>query len=387
MSNKIRSISTEKLLQLINTYIYYFFCGGKAAPLPVYKNVNYEITYRCNLKCKFCFWWNESSRRENLTKISSRSELTFDEIKNLILPQFQSVGLKYVNLTGGEPLVRKDIFEVIRLFTHSGMQVSMISNLANISEKQAEALVNSGLKCLKVSVDGPPDIHDQTRGVKGTYTQVINTIENIQKYKKATDVNTPSIILNGVICKETMSCFSHLLDIANEFELNGVSLQFLEWQTEHSIDQMKRIEGFDSNEVYSSALHVNNGIEPSLILKELKNARQKSTRFNVPLVIVPLSIPQSINTREIDLWFKDSTFNFVKKCSFPFRSFFINPYGDVRPCIEVTMGNLKENQLYEIWNSQKYNKFRKKLKEKGIFQRCAKCCQIRPWDRYLRSVW
>jgi MoaA/NifB/PqqE/SkfB family radical SAM enzyme len=116
-----------------------------------------------------CYLWGEKS--EESTQ------------KNILIPQLKRMHVKAVKITGGEPLIRKDIFEVIKLFTSENFKCRMISNLSIQPEKNAKKLVESGLEGLNVSIDGPKDVHDKIRGVIGAYSKTTDTLKAITKLK------------------------------------------------------------------------------------------------------------------------------------------------------------------------------------------------------------
>ncbi|GAG99570.1 unnamed protein product, partial [marine sediment metagenome] len=72
-------------------------------------------------------------------------------------------------------------------------------------------------------------------------------------------------------------------------------------------------------------------------------------------------------------WFKAR-----RKCFFVWGTLFISPNGDVMPCQfypDYKLGNIRDAKLKEIWNNEKYRKFRLELK-KGLFPGCARCCKL-----------
>ncbi|HSP05924.1 MAG TPA: SPASM domain-containing protein, partial [Acidobacteriota bacterium] len=63
-------------------------------------------------------------------------------------------------------------------------------------------------------------------------------------------------------------------------------------------------------------------------------------------------------------------------CNVVWSTMHIGPYGDVFPCYSYNMGNIRRNSLMEIWNGEKYRKFRKQLQQAGIWRGCIGCCMI-----------
>lgn len=146
-----------------------------------------ELTRACNLRCKHCL--NDSG-------VAMNNQLTYEEIKNLIL-SLASCGLQEVRLTGGEPLLFDKIYDVIKLSTDNGLYVSLGTNGTLITEEVAIKLKKSGLKKAVVSIDGNEEVHDNIRG-KGNYKKAFIGLKNLK--------NQGIVIrVNSVIMKENMN--------------------------------------------------------------------------------------------------------------------------------------------------------------------------------------
>lgn len=134
--------------------------------------VVWNVTRKCNLKCVHCYSQSEEHDYEG--------ELTHDQGKTLIedLAQFGSPVLLF---SGGEPLIRRDILDLIRYAVECGMRAVVSTNGTLITELLAEKLGEMGLSYVGISLDGLEKVHDEFRGVPGTFGRVMNAIENCQK--------------------------------------------------------------------------------------------------------------------------------------------------------------------------------------------------------------
>ena len=135
------------------------------------------LTNRCNLKCVYC------GRNENKDNFCSRLELTTDEWID-IFKDAKTVGLKKVNMTGGEIFCRKDVLEIIERTIGLGLDVSIETNGTIITEEQIKYL--SKLKkhlSMSISLDGiKKETNDLTRG-NGSFDRTFKTINTIRKYR------------------------------------------------------------------------------------------------------------------------------------------------------------------------------------------------------------
>ena len=131
--------------------------------------VAWEITRNCNLNCVHC--------RAAATMGPYEGELDTSTCLKLV-DQIARVGQPIVILTGGEPLLRPDIFEVARHGTNQGLRMVMAPNGTLITESIASQMAEAGIKRISISLDGATrEVHDRFRGVDGAYDGSLNGIE------------------------------------------------------------------------------------------------------------------------------------------------------------------------------------------------------------------
>lgn len=131
--------------------------------------VAWETTRRCNLKCKHCRAVAENHPYDN--ELSTK-----DSFK--LLDQIREVGTPIIILTGGEPLLREDIFDIASYGTKIGLRMVMAPNGTLITPEVAIRLKESGIKRISVSLDGStPQSHDDFRGLKNAFSDAIRGIE------------------------------------------------------------------------------------------------------------------------------------------------------------------------------------------------------------------
>ncbi|NSW84310.1 MAG: radical SAM protein [Syntrophothermus sp.] len=127
--------------------------------------VTIELTNECNLKCRHCY----ASAGEKLD-----NELSLDEIKQL-LGELSQLGTMEVEFSGGEPLLRPDLFEIIEYAEGLDFSVVLITNGTLVDREVASTLGSLGLKHVQVSLDGLKENHDYLRG-DGTYEAVLESV-------------------------------------------------------------------------------------------------------------------------------------------------------------------------------------------------------------------
>ncbi|MFC1511037.1 radical SAM/SPASM domain-containing protein [Candidatus Margulisiibacteriota bacterium] len=132
-----------------------------------------SLTNRCNCRCLMCNYW----------KFTSQNELTTNEVKDLF-NQAKAAGVSSCILYGGEPLLRKDLGELISQAHQQGLKTEIITNGMLIDEKKAKTLVASGLDKVVISLDMCSDQLDQIRGIRGAYEKTLAALTELIKLKE-----------------------------------------------------------------------------------------------------------------------------------------------------------------------------------------------------------
>lgn len=133
--------------------------------------VVWNITKRCNLKCVHCY--------AHADNFSSDNELSTQEGKALI-DDLAGFGVPVLLLSGGEPLVRKDLPELAAYAVEKGMRAVISTNGTLITPKTAGILKEIGLSYVGISLDGMEEINDRFRGMKGAFNAALEGIRNCQ---------------------------------------------------------------------------------------------------------------------------------------------------------------------------------------------------------------
>lgn len=163
--------------------------SGQKIQHVILKNMNYkpnlifwETTRACNLHCPHCRASAENDR--------SPLDLTTAEAKQFI-DSASTFSKPILVFSGGEPLLRDDIYELASYAGTKGLKPTMATNAALITEKTAKELKDSGIKIIAVSIYGAsPKIHDEFCGESGTFNKTLAGIENIKKTGIDLQINT-----------------------------------------------------------------------------------------------------------------------------------------------------------------------------------------------------
>ena len=139
---------------------------------PQLRNLFLEVTRSCNENCLHCGSNCSGEKQVELTKEQYVKFL--DEIARDFKPKEIMLCV-----TGGEPLLRKDLFDLMSYATHLGFAWGMTTNGTLIDKIVAERLFKSGLKTIAISIDGLEETHDAFRGRKGAYSKAMEGIQNL----------------------------------------------------------------------------------------------------------------------------------------------------------------------------------------------------------------
>jgi radical SAM protein with 4Fe4S-binding SPASM domain len=145
--------------------------------------VSWNLTYRCNLACEHCYLDAGGTPQVGTENFADRSELGTEECFKVIdeIAAFAPECLTI--LTGGEPLLRRDILEIVRRAAERGLWVVVGTNGVRITENVATRLAEAGARGLSLSLDAlDPDRHDLFRRVRGAWR---NTVEGAEILNRA----------------------------------------------------------------------------------------------------------------------------------------------------------------------------------------------------------
>ena len=132
-------------------------------------SVIWDITSRCNLRCRHCYI--EAGRR--IEEPSTEEALS-------IMDQLKEAKVFSLSFSGGEPLLRDDLYELLQYAVKS-FRVNVASNGLLIDEDTAEKLKSSGISSVQLSMDGLEEAHDYLRGKKGAFNSLTETTEILRK--------------------------------------------------------------------------------------------------------------------------------------------------------------------------------------------------------------
>jgi len=159
--------------------------GSPAEPAaaPPLRLLFWETTAACNLACVHC-------RRLDVSVRMSHDDLTTDEAAGLIrsLPE---VGRPILVFSGGEPLMRPDVFELAETARDAGLPIALATNGTVLNRDVARRIVDVGFRRVAMSLDGPdPQTHDKFRGIDGAFESTLRGFADLRSLGMSMQINT-----------------------------------------------------------------------------------------------------------------------------------------------------------------------------------------------------
>lgn len=222
--------------------IHYFFCDLRAAvsgclcenekreaityyefnsdfnEYPVLSEI--AITYRCNLNCEFCYVGGKNYK-EPRSFVKGRDELNTSDTKKILFKIYNEAQVPSVSFTGGEPLLRKDICELVEYASGIGLWTNVITNGTLLNKDIVKDLKKAGLSSAQVSIEGPnPDVHDRITGVLGSFDATIQGIKLLLDAKIPVHTNT-------TVSRNNLAYLEKIILVAKRIGLNRLSMNLL----------------------------------------------------------------------------------------------------------------------------------------------------------------
>ena len=338
---------------------------GRADRLPI--GAVYEATMRCNLHCEFCYVIDFLNIEGEW-----RQEMTIERLRQAF-PDRQGF---QISLTGGEIFMRKDILSVLDLFRAKGYSCGYLTtNGTIINEDRAEALADLAaagfLKHISVSVDGPGELHDRARGLKGTFERTCAGLRRLQEAARRKHAPL-RVSINTTVAQESLEALDAMVDVAGELGVDAIGLNHLMYSTPDEVEATVKMIGATDASVIATYITPDPGLDIERVKHQVAALARKCRERNVLFDYRPKVHPQLM-----DNYYTPGA-KLEGRCLYPFLHARVGFSGKVYFCpfIRVEVGDLASSSLEEIWNSEKYVEMRRRLLDHGIFPVCRRCCKV-----------
>ena len=310
--------------------------------------VNWSLSVCCNFSCKHCY-----------SRLEKYSELSTEENKEIV-KKLVSSKIYFANFGGGEPFLRKDIFDIAFFARENGLHISVSTNGFLIDEEITSKIKESRISKIEISLDSAlEEEHDNFRNKKGSFKKAISAIELLRK-------NDVEVAVSSVISKINYKSYDELIDLVRKLGVKKITF--------HNFKCIGL--GFKNRDELD--------LTPQEWMEFYKNILLKKKK--VSNITISLDDPIICLLKE----FGGREKTIVPGSSCGKLSLAIKPNGDVTPCgfMQVSIGNLLKEDISDIWkNSPVLLKLRnKEAKGKCIscesYEECLGGCSARAYAMY-----
>lgn len=317
------------------------------------KLVAWELTRSCNLACRHC---RASSKRGPYP-----NELTTDECIKVI-DEIASFAKPIMILTGGEPLLREDIFEIAGYGKEKGLVMVMAPNGTLLSDENIRKIITSGIKRISVSLDGPDALsHDNLRQVPGAFVQACGGIGRAKKANLEFQINT-------TVTRRNLESLPKIMDLARSLgaKAHHIFLLVPTGRAREMVDEELSPSEYEETLKFLAREKKGSSLEIKVTC---------APHFNRILLQDHASSESSLAGR--------GCMGGVGFC-------FISHIGNVQPCgyLEIECGNIREKAFKDIWfGSEVFNNIRDWEKYRGKcgiceFRKSCGGCRARAYAKY-----
>jgi radical SAM protein with 4Fe4S-binding SPASM domain len=364
-SLNIKRSKVEKLLAdpyakraVINLTKSFAYMGIKK-PISLYAPflIVWDFTHKCNLQCKHCYSNSGAFNEEELTTQQALA----------VVDQIADAGVTALAFSGGEPLTRKDFFQVARHAADKGLYVSVATNGTLLTKENVRKLKEAKVNYLDVSIDGAcAKTHDDFRGVPGTFAKAVEGLKNCVEADLCVCIAT-------TVGKNNLSELPAIIDLAEEIQAERFTyFNFIptgrgkdHFDEDLSAEERESVMHYLLNRMSSGCKTTILTTAPQLARVALQCQGQKGTGE----VTMSMAHMQTVKITKKAVPLAD----FIGGCGAGRLYCSISPQGDVHPCVflPVNVGNLTKETFQEIWlRAPLFKALRNRANLKGS---CGKC--------------
>jgi len=331
------------------------------------ENVDFDFlpTLRCNLNCKHC---RQKELRPDKEWTEIKDEMSLDEIEKA----WDKINVKgkIVKINGGEPFVKREMFEIFDYFKKRGAfnivatNASIFANPANI-----EKLKTYGLVEITSSIDGIGKVHDEIRGYKNLFNIMTNFVKVMAKDHK--------VLLECCIQKGNANQLPEILKLKIKLGIYKIRFQLPVFTTKKEIEEASTAMGEQLNYEAQASEEPKYDFEFDDLMRSYKIMKESGITFDMHPKFFGNNqeLPFLCFNRNVR-----SKYNLL--CTYMFRAK-IDPNGDLRFCpyIIKSFGNIKTDRFEDIWNSKEFREFRKKILKNNMLPSCENCPHLRIFSK------
>ncbi len=299
--------------------------NAKALRLGIPLSAHLDITYRCNERCQHCYLDHDD-----------KGEMPTREIKG-VLDQLADIGVLFLVVSGGEPLLRKDWFEILSHARALSFNVKLKTNALLIGEREATWIRELGIEQIQISVySHRPEVHDSITAVGGSLQRTLAAVRRLKSQGLR-------VTIANVLMKQNLHDYAGVQALAREL---GVHCMLDPTITPKMDGDTGIVDMRVAGDALRPIFH-----DPALV-------------GNVEEFCAP---PGEVGDDILD----------GIPCSAGHTSCYISPYADVYPCVQFPLpcGNLRRQSFHEIWYNSPQLREVRSIRARNLHT-CSGCSHV-----------
>ena len=306
---------------------------------------SFNNTERCQSRCITCNGWKTPAEVEH-------QELTTEEWKKILYKMHSWIGNYEFIISGGEPFLRNDIFEIAEYASNLGDTVNVITNALALPD-MLDKVLDSAFHNITFSLNAiqNPNIHNISRGRQDSFKRTIDSIQNLNYMNKNTlGHRWKNIYISTIVMPSNLT---EIRPIAQFCKMEGIGVSY---------------QLMDNGDAFSTAVDKNSQIYE----KDIKQKALDTISEIIELKKEGFPICNSFNQLEaFELLINTPEKISDIKCMVGENNFAIDPYGNCRICFCMnSIGSLKEKSPEELWFGNDAQTIREKISY------CTKKCRL-----------
>ncbi|HOD95918.1 MAG TPA: radical SAM protein [Candidatus Hydrogenedentes bacterium] len=285
------------------------------------------VTNRCNLRCRMC------GVRDLPCAFDREQELTTDDWKKVITSAASELGTFLTTISGGEPLLRPDIFELIGFAAQSGISVHLCSNATLLTEDKILRLKEAGLASISISLESPEEMLHNYLQAEDTFSKVVQSLKDLRRLAPNIRVG-----INFLITKKNYLEMVPMLEFARSLDMHQIKYSPIHANLLHRRKAMAEYDDlfFEKEDLAD----LSSELEKLRKLCKKSGLRSSSDAFFRGIA---------------DYYEKPRQF----MCYAGYSVCAIDPTGNVAPCCDKDSHfNVKQKRLAEIWRDPEFYRLR-----------------------------
>jgi MoaA/NifB/PqqE/SkfB family radical SAM enzyme len=358
--------------------------------------INFCVNNSCNLSCAYCDLNHgrkgdldlNTKVRHNVIDSKKLYELPLETCKRII---DESAWYKpTIRVPWMEPLLYRNLMPLIEYTKQKGLPFSMLTN-GLLLPKHARRLAAAGVDALRVSLDGPGEVHDSLCGVKGAYEQILSGLKILAEERKRSNLSLQIGCYYTVNDKNHHTMVDFLKDLERHRLLDEMFVGFYMFNyiskkmaanhnREHATICGATVEETSAQYADLAAIDV------EAILRQREAIEEQFISKGARIHFRPDFTESNLRFLLVD----DSEIFPGSRCETHWHTLYVNPKGDVKPlpqCILNPCGNVNEQSLLDVWNGQEMRKQRILMREHGAFYGCMRCWSIYSNIEDIQNSW